>query len=47
MKISEELEIKIKALLKENKVIEAVALVQQELELGLRISKEIVDQYRK
>jgi hypothetical protein len=46
MKISIELENQIKALLKENKIIEAIALVQKELQLGLRVSKDIVDQYR-
>ena len=44
--ISKELEEKILKLLKEGKPIEAVALVQQELQLGLRKSKEIVDEYR-
>lgn len=46
MKISIELENQIKSLLKENKIVEAIALVQKELQLGLRVSKEIVDQYR-
>lgn len=46
MKISAELENQIKALLKENKIIEAIALVQKEMQLGLRVSKDIVDQYR-
>jgi hypothetical protein len=45
-KISEELEKKIIDLVKQNKLIEAVALVQEELKLGLRLSKEIVDKYR-
>ncbi len=45
-KISEELEHKIIELVKQNKLIEAVALVQAELKLGLRLSKEIVDKYR-
>lgn len=44
--ISKELEAKIKLLLKQGKPIEAVSLVQQELQLGLRNSKEIVDKYR-
>ena len=44
--ISMELEAKIKLLLKQGKPIEATSLVQQELQLGLRISKEIVDKYR-
>jgi hypothetical protein len=44
--ISKELEEKILKLIKEDKPIEAVALVQQELQLGLRKSKEIVDDYR-
>jgi hypothetical protein len=45
-KISEELEKKIIDLVNQNKLIEAVALVQAELKLGLRQSKEIVDKYR-
>lgn len=45
-KINAELEQKVIALIKQNKLIEAVALVQNELKLGLRISKEIVDKYR-
>lgn len=45
-KISAELEKKIIELVKQNKLIEAVALVHNELKLGLRISKEIVDKYR-
>lgn len=45
--ISKELEEKIKLLVKQGKLIEAVSLVQQELQLGLKISKEIVDKYRK
>ncbi len=44
--ISKELEEKIKLLVKQGKPIEAVSLVQQELQLGLRNSKEIVDKYR-
>ncbi len=44
--ISKELEEKIKILVKQGKPIEAVSLVQQELQLGLRNSKEIVDKYR-
>ncbi|NOU18976.1 MAG: hypothetical protein HOO91_15580 [Bacteroidales bacterium] len=46
-KISDELEQKVIELIKKNKIIEAVAIVQNELKLGLRISKEIVDKYRK
>jgi len=45
-KISAELEQKIIELVKSNKMIEAVTLVQEELQLGLRVSKEIVDRYR-
>jgi hypothetical protein len=45
-KISPELEQKIIELIKKNKPIEAVALVQKELQLGLKVSKEIVDKYR-
>lgn len=44
--ISKELEEKIKLLIKQGNPIEAISLVQQELQLGLRISKEIVDKYR-
>jgi hypothetical protein len=44
--ISKELEQKIIGLIKENKLIEAVALVQKELNSGLKVSKEIVDKYR-
>ncbi|QIA08850.1 hypothetical protein [Draconibacterium halophilum] len=44
--INKELEEKIKLLIKQGKPIEAVSLVQQELQLGLRNSKEIVDKYR-
>jgi hypothetical protein len=43
---NKDLEIKIKRLLADNKVIEAVALVQKELQLGLKASKDIVDYYR-
>jgi hypothetical protein len=45
-KISSELENKIIEFIKQNKVIEAVALVLKELKLGLKESKEIVDKYR-
>jgi hypothetical protein len=45
--ISKELMEKIKSLVEQGKPIEAVSLVQQELQLGLRKSKEIVDQYKK
>jgi hypothetical protein len=44
--ISPELEKKIIELIRQNKLLEAVALVQNELKLGLKISKEIVDRYR-
>ena len=47
VEISKEWEEKIKSLIQQEKPIEAVSLVQQELQLGLRISKEIVDKYRK
>ena len=46
IEINKELEEKIKLLIKQGKPIEAVSLVQQELQLGLRNSKEIVDKYR-
>jgi hypothetical protein len=45
-KISPELERKIIELVKQNKIVEAVTIVLKELNLGLRISKEIVDKYR-
>jgi len=45
--ISKKLETKIKLLIKQGRPIDAVSLVQQELQLGLRNSKEIVDKYRK
>ncbi|MEM8527385.1 MAG: hypothetical protein AAGG68_22280 [Bacteroidota bacterium] len=46
MKITKELEDQIKQLVKQGKVVEAVALVQKEMKPGLRVSKEIVDKYR-
>ena len=45
-KISKELEEKIKKMITENRLVEAVILVQKELQLGLKISKEIVDSYK-
>lgn len=45
-KLSTELEQKVIELIKANKVIEAVTLVQNELKLGLKNSKDIVDKYR-
>ena len=47
VEINKELEEKIKLLIKQGKPIEAVSLVQQELQLGLKKSKDIVDEYRK
>ncbi len=47
MKISKELEKKIKDVIKQGKITKAVMLVQQELQLGMRKSKEIVDEYTK
>ena len=44
--ISSELEQQIIKLIEQNKVIEAVTLVQNELKLGLKVSKEVVDKYR-
>ncbi len=44
--ISKELEARIKLLNKKGKPIETVSMVQQELQLGLRNSKDIVDKYR-
>ncbi len=43
--ISKKLAENIKLLIKQGKPIEAVNLVQQELQLGLRKSKEIVDAF--
>lgn len=45
-KINKELEQQIIELVKNNKPIEAVALVHKELKLGLKESKDIVDNYR-
>ena len=45
MKVSKNLEIQIKKLLEQGKVISAVHLVQRESGLGLKMSKEIVDKY--
>ena len=45
-KISPTLEAKIKTLITSGKVVEAIALVQKELRLGLKNSKDIVDRYR-
>jgi ribosomal protein L7/L12 len=46
-KLNKELESKVKELVKQGNVLEAVKLVQQVLKCGLRNSKEIVDSYRK
>lgn len=45
-KLSVELEQKVIELVKQNKITEAVLLVQTELKLGLKNSKDLVDQYR-
>lgn len=45
-KISKDLEQKIIELVKANKPIEAVTLVHDELKLGLKESKDLVDTYR-
>jgi len=45
-KISKDLEQKIIELVKANKPIEAVTLVHDELKLGLKESKDLVDKYR-
>ncbi|MCD4680801.1 MAG: hypothetical protein K8S00_10480 [Bacteroidales bacterium] len=45
-KINKELEEKVKVLVKANKAVEAVMLVQKKLALGLKLSKEIVDRYK-
>ncbi len=44
--LNKELEAKIIALVKENKIVEAISLVQKVLQLGLKASKDIVDKYR-
>ena len=46
-KLDKTTEKKVKELINQNKIIEAIAFVQNELQLGLRKSKEIVDEYRK
>lgn len=46
MQLNKELEAQIKKLIKQGKTVEAVMLVQKELKQGLRVSKEIVDQYK-
>ncbi len=46
VQISPELERKIIELIKQNKLIEAVALVKKETNLGLKESKDIVDKYK-
>ncbi|MCK4663775.1 MAG: hypothetical protein KAT68_12965 [Bacteroidales bacterium] len=46
-KLNKKMEKKVIELVKQNKIIEAMSFVQKELLLGLRKSKEIVDQYRK
>ena len=45
-KISKDLEQRIIELVKANKPIEAVTLVHDELKLGLKESKDLVDTYR-
>ena len=44
--ISKELEEKIKNLLKQNNIVEAMKEVMQKLQLGLREAKDVVDKYR-
>ena len=46
-KLNKTIEKKVKELINQNKIIEAISFVQNELQLGLRKSKEIVDEYRK
>lgn len=45
-KINKDLEQRIIELVKANKTIEAVSLVHDELKLGLKESKDLVDKYR-
>lgn len=45
-KINKDLEQRIIELVKANKPIEAVSLVHDELKLGLKESKDLVDKYR-
>ncbi len=44
--ITKELEQQIIDLVKQNRLLEAVALVHKELQLGLKQSKELVDKYK-
>ena len=46
-KINKTIEKKVIELVNQNKIVEAISFVQNELQLGLRNSKEIVDKYRK
>lgn len=45
-KLDKTIEEKIKELVNQNKIIEAISFIQNELQLGLRKSKEIVDKYK-
>ena len=45
-KLSKDFEQKIIGLINANKLIEAVALVHDEMKLGLKESKDLVDKYR-
>lgn len=45
-KLNQDTEQQLIALVKNNKFIEAMTLVQSELKLGLKESKDIVDKYR-
>ena len=47
MEISADLEKKIKELIKKGDVAKAVTMVNEQLKLGLKASKDIVDKYRK
>ena len=45
-KLSKELEKRVLDLLLEDKIVEAVALVNNELSCGLKVAKNTVDEYR-
>ena len=45
-KLSKEIEMEIIDLLKAHKPVEAIIIVEAELQLGLKAAKEIIDSYR-
>ena len=46
-KMDPNLELQIRALIKDQKQVEAIALVQKELKIGLKNSKDLVDEMTK